>query len=312
MLCYQIRRRCSKILTPQVFRITRCILLQSANGYALFLVPDEFKDENMCLTAVQSSWLALEFVKEKHAKLQYMLAAVIKMVCFFVPDEFKDENMCLTALKQNPKKAIKFIPENLDNETFYLKAIQKSSKILPHIPAKYLTQDFYIKSVKVNGLSLEHVPKKLKDYNICLDAIKTNGYAVLYVPTKIKCYEIYLAAVKNNGEVLYHVPHKFRYKQICIEALKQNPKGAIPCIQKNLHNEEFYLKAIQQNTAILDTLNAHYKIPEFCKKAKEISQSPKEYIEEDDEAISLSDFMYTNNTNEHIELINHDVSENVI
>lgn len=125
-----------------------CVALLKTNGAYLNLIPQDYRDEDLCVTAVKNDLTAFEFVPRPQRNLSFFVAIMgkfpnilekignyqestnlkdfdeYKTLClailrqhgeylkYIIPEELRDQDMCETAIKKYPY-AFEFVPEPL-------------------------------------------------------------------------------------------------------------------------------------------------------------------------------------------------------
>ena len=258
------------------------------NGIDLILVADEYKDERMCMTAVEQNGYALEYVNYPSNNL--------------TSEDYK--KICKTAIKQGPL-ALKYVkykniltPE--DYKEICMSAVQKGGFTLKYIDNHYLSPEDYkeilitamqngavlrqediqtteiIKTaVNYDGYNLRYVrnqPIPYEDYKeICMLAIKQDPLALKYAYHELnECKlqltpedynEISMAAVKQNGNAFQYV--REQTPELCMEAVKRS--GLMLRLVDN-QTPEICIEAIKNNPKSISFVNDGLKNNEEIKK----------------------------------------------
>lgn len=128
-----------------------------AEGYTVLqLVPEKFKDYNLCETAVIHDGSNLQYVPKDLIDYNLYLQAVdtTPTVIQQVPDRFKDKELCVTALTDvwYIDGILKYIPDSIKKD-----------------------KDFWIKCIQVNPTSsfFEKVPEEFRDYETYKQLVKS-------------------------------------------------------------------------------------------------------------------------------------------
>ncbi len=109
------------------------------NGSALFIVPWEKRNYEICLEAVKNYGFAIECVPEEIMTLELCLIAIEEgsTVLSFIPDKFKTDELCFEAVKIGGEYALKCLPDNFKTKEFYNKCIEYDNKLAQYIPKKF-------------------------------------------------------------------------------------------------------------------------------------------------------------------------------
>lgn len=135
-------------------------------------------------------------------------------------DRFKTEKVCLTAIEQDEKKGsesftkrnisglpITFIPDELKNEEFYSKAIDKNPYVFHYIPDYSKTEALCLTALEFRPLFFaEDVPVHLKTDAVCQSAVSRWSGLLSYVPEEKITQELCLLAVDSDPFALEYIP----------------------------------------------------------------------------------------------------------
>ena len=163
------------------FKITRDDYLTAVtqNGRALYYVPEELKDHDMCVAAV--------------TQYGYTLG--------YVPRELMDSEMCLAAVTQDGG-SLEYVPMELRDRKVCLAAVTQYGCALQHVPDELRDREVCLASVTQYGWVLQHVPVELRDREVCLAAVTQKGNALVYVPNDLRDRDMCLAA--GDSEMVGH------------------------------------------------------------------------------------------------------------
>lgn len=89
-----------------------CLAAVQQDGWALSVVPKQFKTFAVCLAAVRHTGCALQHVPEATPVLCYAAVRQDGWALQFVPDSMKTESLCLDAFRQD-ERAAQFIPDTI-------------------------------------------------------------------------------------------------------------------------------------------------------------------------------------------------------
>ena len=178
---------------------------------APYIPSEHFKDNELCLTIVQTEGWALKLIPEEMINYELCLAAVQQegSALKYVPNELKTTELCLAAIQQN-HFALKYVPAHIINDKFLLDAIQNNCKIFIDIPEAYKTEELCLVAAegfnKEYGMDPEWMKKFLalvpdKYFNKVRDTIIINFYlnnkdlltkreAHYYLTPKTKYYDL--------------------------------------------------------------------------------------------------------------------------
>lgn len=172
------------------------------NGNVLQFVPEELKDQYICLAAVQQYGCAMDFVPDKfRTKVLYKIA--LQDYGYYlkkVPEELKSYNLCLIAVQQSGE-ALEFVPLNLRDYEMCCRAVEQNGSAFQYVPDEIKDGFICIRAVQQSGHMLEYVPEKLKTKQICMAAVRQYKNAIKFVPGQIK-KEIEDADIINSSSVI--------------------------------------------------------------------------------------------------------------
>ena len=190
-------------------------VLQTNPHIALELMPDEFKNMDMCLEAVKKEADSLEYV----------------------PEEFKTAEMCLEAVKQD-SDMLEYVPEKFKTSEFCLEVVKQNGCALYFVPESLKTAELCMEAVKQDYLAYKFVPKTLDTDELCIMVREKDKHCSLFarMPKRFKTAEYCLEAVKNDGYAIKYVPEKFKTVELCFEAFKKN-HYALKFVPQNLKDE---------------------------------------------------------------------------
>jgi hypothetical protein len=175
----------------------------SISGCDICHVPDEYKTEELCLTAMVAYYNILEFIPNHFKTSEFYLKYVKKDVnsrttLYRIPEEFKTEEVCLLS-------------------------IEKSENSFEYTPDHFKTEEFNMKALKINNYAFVYMKNHHRTEKLCLEAVKLNEYLIRFVPHKLKTREICEIAVKNHIEKInenkelhifksmpQHIPKEFK------------------------------------------------------------------------------------------------------
>ncbi|MFL9481644.1 hypothetical protein ACI6Q2_02625 [Chitinophagaceae bacterium LWZ2-11] len=121
-------------------------------------VPNEYKDKDLCMMALNTTFYALPFVKEEFitAELCWRLIEKDGFALKVIPDKFITLELCFLAAEKGT--ILSFIPEDFYNQDLILDVF-KNYKYQPDIqavPKRFMTEEFLIEYVKMGkGLYLD-------------------------------------------------------------------------------------------------------------------------------------------------------------
>ncbi len=136
--------------------VSKIALMYSAKRYGTSLKFALYQDEDIALTAVKNSGLAIHYVFE----------------------HLQTENVCLTAINQNSKS---FASIKRRKQTNYIckYALQRNGLMLKYVVKKFKSLENSLIAVKQNGMALKYVQNQTKE--ICICAILQNPAAFKYI-----------------------------------------------------------------------------------------------------------------------------------
>lgn len=154
-----------------------CMAAVESDGTALWLVPDEFRTEEIIRTALRTSG---------------------EILCDF-PPELRTKEMCEIAVSSNGK-AIDYVPDSLKTRNMYLLAAARTPSVLRQIPEEMLTLDFCAEVIKRHGCSaVNALPKKYRSGKFYLPLVEIIPELIWYLPQQAHTVGICKAAIKGLG-----------------------------------------------------------------------------------------------------------------
>lgn len=190
------------------------------------LKTDDVLGQQLCMAAVKSHGIELEFVPEKLRTKELSFEAVISnggaLALSFVPEHFKTKDFYLEAIKQNPPVILE-IPTDQTTEEMWKIAVTSYGGYLGHTPPELKTKEICLLALNEDSCCdvLQYVPDIYKTPIFCLEAVnrKRGGKALQYIPDNLKTNENCLAAVRNSGDALKYVPDQLKTAEICLAAI---------------------------------------------------------------------------------------------
>ena len=241
-------------MVPDKFKDTEmCLAAVHENGKALEYVPAEIIDRNICLTAIKSRSGILQLVPKKLRDSEICMIA-IKAESWdinYVPDDILDKKMCWTAIKNDADTLSQISDHMIDPEMCQFAVERKAS--LNYVPEQLRDRKLCMTAVSLNGHQLHWVPKEFQDRDMCMTAVKQSGYALGYVPEQLRDRAMCWTAVKMDRRSLEYVPEKLRDRSMCMAAVKQDGH-AIRYVPKQLRDRDLYIAAVRQDIAVIHNL----------------------------------------------------------
>lgn len=255
----------------------------------LKFVPAEFRDYDICMTAVKKAGNAIELVPSTLSKYYDICLEAVKnhadaLGAIEAPTDPKDlaiyKKICLVSV-QNYGDALYNVPLKLRDYDICMAAVKNSGISIRFIPRQELFdastkekyKELFLAAVKQDSEALRLIPPNDIDFDISLAAVKSDkGFisSLNLIPRKFRKYSLCLEAVKVNAWQLKHVPPPIieyyddnneyatkidekafkSYKKICIVALKKDGK-LLDVIPGNLRDYDICFEAVKQNGQVL-------------------------------------------------------------
>lgn len=155
-----------------------CLYAVSKLGIVIRSIPDEFKTENVCRTALLNTKGAFEYLPEQFRRNSELCEIAVLN---------KPENLSFVSCDE--------LKENLLNSLIGICGMNICY-------CQNLTNEKVLNAVSINGLSLKFVPEELKTVEIITVACSQNGLALEFVPDEYKTPELEKLCVDNNIEAL--------------------------------------------------------------------------------------------------------------
>lgn len=174
----------------------------------LKLVPDRFKDYELCLMAVREFAGSLEFVPEEH----------------------KTEELCRDAFsfvhinenKLDTEKLPLYVPEKFFNKEFCRFIVNRIPGCFQYLPDKFKTPDLCLIFLNGHPGNMKDLPDRLLTEEVCIALLKMEGSdsalnVLKNIPTRLRSLAVCMEAVKLNGDALDSVPKKFKTNEELLE-----------------------------------------------------------------------------------------------
>lgn len=228
---------CSVMLVPEALR-TRSYWLMAckADGRALYAVPPELVDAELCRAAVDGAPEALrhvppEFIDEEMSckavsAMPEMLACVPDQLCTaelcleavtrgrvyrsngaslvlrYVPHRLRTKGLCMAAVLNQPE-SLQFVPESLRDTVMYEQAVSRTGHVLAMVPEEERSEHLCILAIlSRTGGVLEHVPDCLKTVELCRLSCQHCGFEISSVPKDMLTPELCELAVHADWQAL--------------------------------------------------------------------------------------------------------------
>lgn len=242
------------------------------DGNLLEFVPDELKDEKMCMYAIANDLKAFKFVPED------MRGSVLGES----PREFITSHILWW-------KVLEDIPKELLSKEICSELIEKEVEFFPGVPEEFIDEEMCKSVLQRNGGYLKDVPEKLKTQEICNLAIKNSlMHTIEYVPEDKRTLELYTLMVKENSEYYgrYEDDEKVWLAERLMELLSVVPKemqtaemyeiiGAkypfaenfLDITPKNLITQKLCMELIKKDGRVLAVVPEDMRTQELCLEA---------------------------------------------
>lgn len=197
---------------------------------------------DMCLAAVKSHGMALQFVPE-----------------FFLSGE-----LCEEAVRQNPE-AIQYVPHEIlqDNPELVKWAVAHCGKVLDYLLPVYHTLENILAARRENYLLYEEEQKeKIQELEIEYWLDNPDIFCCCHNPSETLCK----AMVQRYPRLLHMVPEKYRTERMCRQAFAVCP-DVFPCIPEAYTTYEMAKTAIRSEPLFWGSLSPEYKTEELARLA---------------------------------------------
>ncbi len=236
----------AKLLTKEA-----CLCLLEKDGSLLKYVPTKLLTTEICHTAINNSSFAINFVPDK-IKTELLLNE-------------KNLELCVKLLEQGVSW-IGYIPENLYDVSFCIKAIQRDSLAMNLIPESFKSNIELLKFEKSKGYinTVQKIYRKDNSSFIVIESVKYCDERRFEVSVNFDDFHSFYEYLEGdiNGADLFH------YDFQGIDLNNYNVKGAIIRSEilktYNLYDDTFYLsmiKGINENISYDSIMKEEISIP---------------------------------------------------
>jgi hypothetical protein len=174
----------------------------------LAFIPDEFKDEQMCLNAVLQETILLRAVPKQMLSKDMVLQTIAKVndvshnswmynCAKCIPEEWLHDISFITeALSRNPGIYTLF-PFNIIPEHFWPAILKISFRAIDFMPIHLCHQDNILHTLADIG-QLGQIPEDKRTYEMCMTSVCCDGKSLVFVPTSFMDAKLINTMLKNN------------------------------------------------------------------------------------------------------------------
>ena len=197
-----------RLHTPEM-----CEIAVSLDGFNLKWMSKRCITKEICLKAVETSWMALNYV----------------------PKEYLDSDLLNHAVSYYGK-ALLWLSDKQKSLELCGIAVANDGLALKYVPAKHKKNaDLLLSAVQSNGLALQYILKQRRTELLCAEAVKQNPFSLQYVPEEIKTESICRMALGGNDATLAFAPDDYYTVDTIIRAYRS-------CVEEKLGNDKTWSK----------------------------------------------------------------------
>lgn len=185
-----------------------CEIAVRKNGLNLKYVPQEYRNDAMCLAAVQSDGDALHEVPN-----QVLLGD-------------KGYEICLTAVRNRFRGPIlSLVPDcylrGKEGQALCEAAVRTNGHALEDVPEHLISKELVASSVRLHPDSLQYAPAEFVSRDLCVEMIKRDPMNLQYVRLPDK--ELVECALQADPRAIMAVPASMLTLKLCRDALRRDP-----------------------------------------------------------------------------------------
>jgi hypothetical protein len=191
------------------------------------------------------------------------------------------------------------IPDELQNDEFYVLLIDKCATAVDFIEKEKLTYDMCFLAVSIDPIVFKHVPNKFKDDKLIRKALIGNGINLQYISKEERLNKEYCdLAFSSNTNSIRYIPLEYITYEMCAQAVI-NDMYCLKYIPKNWLLPVYKEAVVERNLTVpqFDGIRKHYN---EAAKFKDIVAELKRLLQR--ETSIQYGFMDPNLTLEEIEM----------
>ena len=229
-----------------------CLKAVALDGYCLKFMPESLKTYDVCLNAVQSRFISLQWVPSEIIDEALVLKAIEASNGYnmsalsYVPQHLFTHKVCETAMSTGTW-AYAHIPDRMKTAKFTNQALEFCSSMIKYIPKKHFTRELMLAQASRYPYCFDSLPDEYQNAEFALECLRLNGNYLERIPYSLRTYEMCLAAVSCGKDVIRYVPPKHHTEELLAAAV-QYSRNAIEWVR---HQEKLTPKVLRAFCGVL-------------------------------------------------------------